>query len=1859
MSESYGILLVVHSLLVRQCLQVLTDQEIEDLLSSSERLRNAVRSAANKPKSVRVDSRVFRRWLAIPSLSDELLQKMPLWYAKEIHLREEKGESIVRSPGVRALLLLGTEEVTAEEFARRLEQFRSDGQANSRDDPAEASAENHGIASRYADESLSSSEIAEMVARLREQSDVLAQTLRSTSESVLAGRIANPVDDQIARWNQNVEEAWLALGSSEPASDCSFEAMEARRRDVEEREKAAADLEAAREEKLATLTRLRNTAESLEPMIETSDTFSKAYEEACAQIAVLEQELEVLASGVPTGRVVDEGYPSNSSISEDTSDGLAPQQSDEPEGESTETQADVVSVPADTSETDAHVTSLGARDDSDDVVADSKRREDAEADLQPTEETEEPEFGGEATEPVESPEMLTRQVGEEDLESLPDATTAAVESGSARPESSGPEELSRGQPNGYHYAEIATHIRDGRFGAAWYVARAAGLGEFEATAYRLAAAAFNSVPGGIDPAEVLINLTTMMSDGGDFSYEEARVVLAATLRATLAAGWSPRSELEAIASQANLDAASRDLVDAVIAAADRNYQHLHDFGGQFEISLEEVHDFARKSRDELAALRIKFARADKVLKYLLRTTEPLGAAFEAVLADTSGDTRRESLTAALALLEAPDDLIEAADSVVSTPQQRRKPIESHARVRLRKAIEITAECVTRALNVAVAEAGDARAAVAQEVKHQLVSVARAAHFDINALAPGEVAMARLVEWIISPATPSRGLVEETQVLLEEALPIVSARRDDAGLPIVGPDNARKVIDELRSPLTPSELFEIYIARGDLQQAGAVAEGDIDLQDRLQAERSAWSRRLAREVRAVRAELARTYADDVTQQEQSDAEAKLVGPTDYTGDRFDLQMAELDELRAVFADHRSRSAALLRKRVEEEIGNAGDRHRVLRLIEQEDFVGANELLALARSGPLPVLDANDPTGACVFEAFKDALSRLDLARETSIHDLVAIFAEGEVDDVTAHGDLERLRNWDNLMQRRGQSYRRQGTLAAILRALGLDMRGEPNRQTPPGIRHFDLYRINARPVDGSLVPGLGSQATHYMVSTTADHKLLRETLSSAFPTKTGPNIVLFDGVLTLDQRRQCLNVCREKKISAIVVDHAVAAFVAARYPRSFRAVQQITLPFTCFTHYTVVAGNVPDEVFVGRNDELAQLTDRTGSLFVYGGRQLGKSALLRKIQRDFNNESDHHAIFIDLNSHGIGTWADPQQLWHVLYNELAKVPAMGIKPNMAVRNHEPVIRAIRQWLEAKDSRRLLLLLDEADAFLEKESSDPGGRFKNVGPLKGLFDDTEGRFKPIFAGLHKVQRLQNVANTPLAHGGRDVLIGPLAAQPARDLVVRPMEALGYRFENPEAVWRLLAFTNLQPGLIQVVCNDLIAHLQARPLHKDEPLISIRDEDIDAVTGNERTRDKIAEKLRLTIALEDRYRVIALAVAIMSMADGFREKYAATDIRDHCELYWQQGFEGLSTAEFAVYLDELVGLGVLIKDRDNQFSVRSPNIVTMLGTKQQLEAELDENKEQFELPHEYNPRSTRRQVSLYGRLVRSPLSEHDLSALIPVRKSFEPTDFVIVGSEALGIEHVASVLAAVGEERGVSVTVLDARSDGFETRLSEYRWAARGLGGPRALVVDVSKATAESATEVVGQLRSLSTRGHGHLVVIFGAAGVAAAQHLIEGTHDRRIQVIALEKWSGDGIRSWHDIPFNTPTDRQELLEHSGGWPELVERAVADVSIHGTSYAEVWERLSEFPDDAAAADEFLQRVGVEGQLRELLSRWADLGSKTYESIADIAAVLECDVSFLGSLAADLATLGVLNEHHGEYAIDAVVARALERIA
>lgn len=186
----------------------------------------------------------------------------------------------------------------------------------------------------------------------------------------------------------------------------------------------------------------------------------------------------------------------------------------------------------------------------------------------------------------------------------------------------------------------------------------------------------------------------------------------------------------------------------------------------------------------------------------------------------------------------------------------------------------------------------------------------------------------------------------------------------------------------------------------------------------------------------------------------------------------------------------------------------------------------------------------------------------------------------------------------------------------------------------------------------------------------------------------------------------------------------------------------------------------------------------GSCFIYGGRQLGKTALLLSVQREFHDASRGRiAKWIDLKANGVL----PDKVWQIIARTLKDVPEVTILPSLSnAAAPEKLVEAIARWLDANSDRRILLLLDKADQFLEADGNPHGGDFVQTRLLKNLMERTERRFKVVFAGLHNVQRISRQQNHPLAHFGEPLCIGPLLddgeLREAYALVERPLFSMG---------------------------------------------------------------------------------------------------------------------------------------------------------------------------------------------------------------------------------------------------------------------------------------------------------------------------------------------------------------------------------------------------------------------------------------------------------------------------------------------------
>lgn len=441
----------------------------------------------------------------------------------------------------------------------------------------------------------------------------------------------------------------------------------------------------------------------------------------------------------------------------------------------------------------------------------------------------------------------------------------------------------------------------------------------------------------------------------------------------------------------------------------------------------------------------------------------------------------------------------------------------------------------------------------------------------------------------------------------------------------------------------------------------------------------------------------------------------------------------------------------------------------------------------------------------------------------------------------------------------------------------------------------------------------------------------------------PVSVFYLGRLTDRQKRELIRVSRDRKLAIALLDETLLVFLARERDNRLPAFLRCALPFSALNPYRpFLAGEVPPEMFFGRDDMARELQQPGGSCLVYGGRQLGKSALLRHVQRQFHNPARDQYAWVENMKLIYDPSADKglENIWLHLRE--------GFKAHRLISAHsfsdkpEEIRRQIRDALQANPGRRVIVMLDEADAFLD---ADARQGFGTVVKLRELMQATERRFKVIFAGLQNVQRFQGIPDQPLAHFGAPICVGPLDPEEAQQLVRQPLETLGYRFADDSDVLRILSFTNRHPGLIQYFCQELLEHLRNYAGSVSLPY-TVRQEHIEAVYRKKDVRERIRERFEWTLALDMHYQAIAWSLIVDQAhdRDGYSRAYSPGHIMQLAREWWPAGFSNTTSDQFRGWLDEMCGLGVLMRNESTgQYRLRSPNMVRLLGKETDIEDRL----------------------------------------------------------------------------------------------------------------------------------------------------------------------------------------------------------------------------------------------------------------------------------------------------------------------------
>lgn len=1056
--------------------------------------------------------------------------------------------------------------------------------------------------------------------------------------------------------------------------------------------------------------------------------------------------------------------------------------------------------------------------------------------------------------------------------------------------------------------------------------------------------------------------------------------------------------------------------------------------------------------------------------------------------------------------------------------------------------------------------------------------------------------------------------------------------------------ARQIARIAAEPQDQRASFEQRLERRDLEAAGRILEclrssGDeraeiwqAEYQNSLRENREALHRVIQERWRLLLSSVAFVTVEDRRSELEGRLKALEAELEHNRIRRFDLALRDLDELEADVRGAVEQRLEDLRGQLGEIQGTiaAEDLARITQVIARGDLLSAEEYLQRVLAGER--IQAAQPNRNETLEHFfPGGMARIEselhhtgiqgqLAQRVGSQRDFAGLSFSAIPGAQAKEAAQMLRDWLT-MKRDGKVHKEE--LRHVMSALGFAVREIRFSSATDNVQEIELDADPIADPEICPVPAYGSAARGLYRVVAVWHRPSEDSvLNRVWETAAlqRATIVLYFGQLTEKRRRDMALRCRETLRTFILLDDTLLIYLTAqrglRLPHLFRA----SLPFAFTDPYTSITGEVPPEMFYGRRQDLRNLVDAaSSSCFVYGGRQLGKTALLRHALWLFHRpEEKRYGFYLDLRSE-LGSDGGPDGIWPVLARVLAQagIPLRPQEPNSEERVQR-LIHAIESWMADDPERRVLLLLDEADRFLEQ---DMAREFRESRRLRQLMENTGRRFKIVLAGLHNVLRTVQQANHPLAQFGDPIRVGPMLHNgewlDARALIEVPFLTIGYRFESDDLVTRILAQTNYYPSLVQLFCRQLLRNLTGRRVGSSAwrsagPPFTITEQHVEEAFRSRELREMIRQRFQLTLQLDQRYEVIAYYIAFAGQEpDGLE----VPEIRAGVQEFWPDGFAQTTDHEFDILLDEMLGLGVLRLSHGRYF-LRSHNVLLLMGTSREVEDTLLKTREP-RIP--YEPGAFRPPLDGSGRC--SPITSAQEAVVRgqgPERSQPRSGVVVIYGTRAGGIDDVAEAL----EKRrgGGDVRVLQGITGSSDFR-KQIGPLPSGSGPVTFLVPNL--ATEQWIEQAIFRAQKSRDRVVRFVFLADPNLTWGLSQQAAFLRRSPAFDEISLSPWKPSFLRQWlEDAGIAGGGEaRVRLQAVTGNWPVLLERIRPQLAEGALDAI-----LAEFEQGMSAGGlraEVGELLGLDvAEPRETLRQWLQLASGVGESefpLEEIAAADE----------------------------------------
>ena len=1038
------------------------------------------------------------------------------------------------------------------------------------------------------------------------------------------------------------------------------------------------------------------------------------------------------------------------------------------------------------------------------------------------------------------------------------------------------------------------------------------------------------------------------------------------------------------------------------------------------------------------------------------------------------------------------------------------------------------------------------------------------------------------------------------------------------------DFGRAAVERAQRGDIPSAELTIDFA----ERTGRISENDADhSRMAIDQQRAQIQQQLEDKIRETRARLDAAYSEGALTVETYEEQSGRIPSIDFSQTKTYLRFlttlheidSEIEDAKAGRRDAMRRSLDTLDSLTSEEKGRIDSAIDVGLFQIAEDFIERIE-----RGEGLPASEtASERPFDQFFPSFVDKYSACGEEGEDGLnnarHVIEKRVAADFIDASTLSEDASRdgvriLDSWIAL--REGQnSHASLRTLMSKLGFESVEVKGR-NEKTAGGEKIFLLQAAAIADRAVCRLPDFGSRANgRYRLfavrGRTTEEAVIREARERS-AAGNPPNIVLFLGVLDVNSRRSLARAFGSGDYHpTIVLDEALVTFLAAWRGNRLDAFFDCASAFAFSQPFDPDATELPPEMFFGRTAERKKILAMSGDMthLVYGGRRLGKTTLLADIAREFrakrNDGPKELVSLINLKGSGIGENRPTEDLWRLFAAPLIE---NGILQPRTVRP-DSIEMGVKQWLDNEAGRRILLLVDEADAFLDAERR-PEQAYRVLEKIKGLMEQTKRAFKVVFAGLHNVQRAARDPNTPFAHLGEAIRIGPMLPGTDREeiqnLIRSPLEALGYRFASNVSVIRIAAETNYYPALAQQFCKELLKTLreEADARVGTGPPYPIHPDMVDRVFSGRETRDRNRFLFSWTVQLDPRYEFLTYLIAQKSFdnEDARPQAMPIADIREAALDEWPQGFSlDSSYWMFEVLLEEMIGLGILREAPDKKYAIRTRNLRMLLGNDDEIDRRFADAKSKM-APAIFDPAQFRDTLS---DQTPSSLSADQENRLLSGRYAVG----LVFGTRLAALERVRESLDLAIERRDEPVVIEEVVPDGLHRALRRASLTRRA--GIQIIFVDMCGAwdltAVEHALAFVGE-----HEGQDRIIRPVFLCGPQEAWELLKMPLAKQGRVECREIWLGpcgrDFIRTWLRerespayVSMENPDKPVDLP-----WPATVGMAAQDTRLASvdeaasatldadndkhylsdilisTNATEALRLMSTFPDESMTADD-----------------------------------------------------------------------------